>query len=123
MTRANDIETKAKAKLQRAAATRDLLPAPTTEPLHYEIHIDTSNAALARFAAALIATPCALSPRKLRLRGELGRGITQVLMVSFPDVDAAERFRERCKPQDMFRAKVATLGGGMRTQCPTKENQ
>ena len=95
----------------------------TPEPIHYELHIDTNNAALARFAAALLTTPCTLSPRKLRLRGELGRGITQVLMVSFPDVDAAERFRERCKPQDMFRAKVATLGGGMRTQCPTKENQ
>lgn len=95
-----------------------------TEPihceLHYELHIDTNNAALARFAAALLTTPCTLSPRKLRFSGALGRGVTQILMVSFPDVDAADRFRERCKPQDMFRAKVATTQGGMRVARLTK---
>lgn len=40
-----------------------------TEPIHYRLHIGTNNAALARFAAALITTPCTLSPCKLR-RGE-----------------------------------------------------
>ena len=122
-TRTNDIETKAKAKLRAAKEHRDLAPEEPAPALRYELHIDTNNAALTRFATALLTTRCTLLPRGLRLSGQLGRGITQCLMVDFPDVETAERFRERCKPQDMFLAKVATPQGGMRVCRPTKGDE
>jgi hypothetical protein len=122
-TRSNDIHAKAKAALTRAAAVRDLREPVAATPLYYEVWIDTGPTSLTRFATALLTTRCVLSPRKLRLTCELGRGITQYLIVEFADAETAERFRERCKPLDMLKAKVATPGGGMKVARLTQGDE
>lgn len=68
--------------------------------LRYEVRIDTTDAALARYAAALLCTPCDIAPLRV-IFGDVGPGITGVLVMYFQDRAAVSRFREICRPREM----------------------
>jgi hypothetical protein len=77
----------------------------------WHLDIDTSGAALQRFAHALLSTGGSLLPSRL-IMGEMGRGVTAMVVVQLP-AGQDKKFKELCKPQLMKPPPKVNWGMGV----------